>query len=243
MEADNLLESRRKTMEKARNSRRKTMEKVSHLWVVDNYSSWSRMERGLSFESDELVGVGGFQFRIIIYPHGKSEIAQQAGRMSVCIKNESAQQSQVAFSFEIRHQYGLPYLELRRSLFHDRGLFHRVMTIPPGEEAGIMHFLNLTPIERQRYSYVKRDSIKLVATIAVFVNNEERHQPFDNFIFFQVQDKRYYAEESVIRSRCPSLCANNSEFPNFVLENIEPDTFDVCSHLLDIQFQLLIFYI
>lgn len=208
---------------------RKTMEKVSYRWVVNNYSTWNGMEIGSTVESD-LVAVGGFQFRIIIYPRGKSEAAQKAGMVSVCIRNESQQEAEVVFSFEILHQYGLPYLNIRRSLFHDRGLFRRVMTLPHGEEVGIMHFVKLTTIERKYYNYVKRDSIKLMATIGVFVNQAHDHQPLHQFIFFQVEDKQYYAEESMIRSRCPALCPNGFGFPNFVLENIQPDTFDVCSH-------------
>lgn len=232
---ENLDVTRALLEEQRQSSVVKVMEKVTHVWVVDNYSTRRNIGVGESIESDP-IAVGGYSFTIRWYPQGKHQATHNDGRMSLCIKNQSTQVAEVVTAFAFLPKYPLPGLDISRSSFDDRRMYRQYVALEPGLEYGNSGFWQNC---LHWYTYVSNDCIKIRATIGVFVERPlcMVRQPFDRTIFFRVAHKRFYAEESVLRRRCPALLALSDSDMDVWIAGGDTDIFDV-----SIQFLLKHFF-
>ncbi|XP_057806104.1 uncharacterized protein LOC131021038 [Salvia miltiorrhiza] len=187
----------------------KIMVKGCNVYVVHNYSTIKKMPVGECTRS-EIFDVAGHLFRIVLYPQGMDEIDYINQTSAFTIQNESVSEVELVVSFEILHPYPLLGSNVRRSSFHDRLIFRNVLTAQPGLESRCIPFLQPWIASMPRGI---SDTLKIRATVGVFINALD--VPIDRTIFFRAGGERFYAEESVLRTRCRQLhrlaCDSNGD--------------------------------
>lgn len=203
------------------------MEEVCCEVLVQNYSSFKNVGVGQSIES-EAIEVGGHSFTLRFYPQGRDQRSHIDNSMSLCIKNQSAESVEVVYAFEFMEQYPFPARSQlgRCSQFQDRGVYRRVTTLGPGFEYGNSFTRHLFD---KPMKYVRRDSIRISTTIGVFVR-KPLATVCDRMVLFRVGGTRFFAEESLLRIRCPALLQpDDARFTDDdIVLDVDPDVFDVC---------------
>ncbi|KAL6505985.1 hypothetical protein OROHE_022704 [Orobanche hederae] len=219
------------------NSMMKIMEKETRVFVVDNMSA--RMyrkptdRRGMAkpIESNPFT-VGGYSFTIQLF-------TDVGNHVSLFIKNHSGKTAHVVLGLHIQSFRSFQNIHrlfegrLRRSSFHDRETYHQVAIMEPGQQHGTVHFasrLFLRDLLRER------DCIMITATIGLV---SDHHQPpppplssslgYEQqcCILFKVGDRHYYAQESVITTRCPTLLSEYSQSDHIVvISDVDNDVFE-----------------
>ncbi|KAH6783098.1 hypothetical protein C2S52_008057 [Perilla frutescens var. hirtella] len=214
----------------------KIMKKSSYVFSVQNYTARvKRIGMGNSIASPPFV-VEGYSFSVQFYPHGKDRAAHAHGRMSVFIRNESSKMVVCISAIHILDQSGFNTHRGYSSFDGDRRKSYRhVLTIKPGGQRGSDQFLWRELIESKHPKYyLPGDCLKIRATIGVFIDQPLPFAnvlgPFDRCIFFQVEGYLVFAEESVLRTRCPTLLSychsqSNSLSENIVIPDIERNVF------------------
>ncbi|XP_047962175.1 uncharacterized protein LOC125207006 [Salvia hispanica] len=201
----------------------KILEKVSYVWTVQNYKEQRNVAHGVALESPTFDGPNGHSFKIKFYPNGATQHAYIHYSSSFAI--ETTHTAELLLSFHTINPYPFLFLSpaAKTSSFQKRGLYRRVFTVEGGHTSPAINWLSRKMDSHIGIGY----SLTIKATIGVFIN--ANHSPIDPFLFFQVGDKRFFAERSIIEKRCPLLLpkpSSSNPDADIVISDVEPDLFD-----------------
>ncbi|KAG6393314.1 hypothetical protein SASPL_147553 [Salvia splendens] len=198
----------------------KIVEKVSYIWRVQNYKEHRNVGYGVALESPTFDGPNGHSFKIKFYPAGATETDYINYSSSFAI--ETKQTAELLLSFHTVNPYPFPIVSLaaKTSSFRKRGLYRRVLTVQGGHTSPSINWQSHQMDSHIGIGY----SLKIKATIGVFINTIR--PPIHPFLFFRVDDQRFFAERSIIQKRCPPLLPKPSSDADIVISDVEPDLFD-----------------
>ncbi|XP_042043306.1 uncharacterized protein LOC121788759 [Salvia splendens] len=186
-----------------------TLLKINYEWRVQNYKGYKTEGYGEALESPRFPGPNGHSFKIIFYPGGATLNDYIDNRASFAIETTQTAQLVLAFrimdSFSITHTY-------KTSSFDQRDFFRHVFTVQAGHTSPTLHMY------RPSIEPVIGYSLKIKATIGVFINTIR--PPIDPFLYFRVNDNRFFAERSIIEKRCPALLPNHHADADIVISDV-----------------------
>ena len=222
----------------------KTMEKVSYTWLLQDYKKYRELGPGVALVSPAFDGPNGHKFKIKFYPGGATQRAYIAWAVSFAI--ETTQTAELVLSFKTVDPL-ISFASAQSCSFKKRGIFRRVFSVQAGHTSPS---IQLSRYRLESELITGENAFKIEATIGVFINTNTNtnHPPIDRFLFFKVDDKRFFAEQSIIEERCPALLPNSSSHEpdaDIVVTDIEPDIFDVYFAIISIlhYFQLKLNFI
>ncbi|KAL1535820.1 hypothetical protein AAHA92_28554 [Salvia divinorum] len=183
----------------------KILEKVSYIWSVQDYKVHRNVGYGVALESPTFDGPNGHSFKIKFYPAGATQ--RDYINYSASFAIETTQTAELVLSFQTVDPYPFPLSPpaAKTSSFHKRGIYRRVFTVQAGHTSPTLH---LCSPSMDSHIGIGSYSLKIKATIGVFINSHTNHPPIDRFLFFRVYDARFFAEQSILQKRCPALLPN-----------------------------------